>query len=175
MSPTAERTPVELCDLSVDHLDAVAAIEAASTPDPWSRELFAGELDLSEEVRTWVVAVEETGGVLGFAGMMFVAEEAHVMNIAVRPDRRRLGLGERMLAELVARAHRRGIDALTLEVRVSNEPARALYRRFGFVEAGRRPRYYGDGEDALILWATDEAAGGETPAGAVPTEEVLER
>lgn len=162
--PCPDAVPTAAADVVVrrlerSDLDAVAEIEAASSANPWSRNLFAGELDLPDEQRTWFVAVEGGGPAgaetIGFGGVMYVAAEGHVMNIAVRPDRRRRGLGERLLRSLVDDAVGRGVDALTLEVRVSNTAARELYRRFGFVPAGVRRRYYGDGEDALVLWASD--------------------
>lgn len=132
-------------------IDIVAAIEKASNPDPWSRGLLAGELDLAEDQRWWSVA-EIDHEVVGFIGLMFTPTETHVMNVAVAPARRRLGIASLLVAEAVAEAAARERSELTLEVRVSNEAAVALYEAFGFIQEGRRPRYYPDGEDALILW-----------------------
>jgi [ribosomal protein S18]-alanine N-acetyltransferase len=136
------------------HVAAVAAIEAASSPSPWSDRLFAGEFDSPAESRTWLVAVDDDT-VVGFIGALFVADEAHVMNVAVDPARRRDGVGRRLLAALVAEASNRGVRHLSLEVRPSNTAARRLYQRFGLAPAGVRRRYYPDGEDALVMWAHD--------------------
>ncbi len=155
--------------LSAEVLDEVAAIEALSSPSPWGRGLFADELELDDAVRSWVVALDERDAVVGFAGLMFVADDAHVLNIAVHPDLRRRRIAAAMLRELVADARRRGVAGLTLEVRVSNRPARALYERVGFTSAGVRPGYYPDGEDAEILWAHD------LPAVAARCEETAPR
>ncbi len=152
-----QRHSHRLVPLSSELIDEVAAIEAMSSPSPWGRDLLAGELDLDDSARSWAVALEPDGTVVGFGGLMFVATDAHVLNIAVRPDRRRRGIAASMLAHLVDDARRRGVESLTLEVRVSNQAARVLYERVGFASAGVRPGYYGDGEDAEILWAHDLA------------------
>jgi ribosomal-protein-alanine N-acetyltransferase len=99
--------------------------------------------------------------IIGFAGMWVLFDEAHVTTIGVRPTHRGKGLGELMLVDLFEEAGRRGAEWLTLEVRVSNESAQALYRKYGFTRQGLRRRYYSDnGEDAYIMWSpslrTDE-------------------
>lgn len=149
-----ERAPVTIEPLHPDQVPAISAIEAASSAHPWSEALLAGEFSLPPESRTWLVALLD-GEVVGFAGAMFVDDEAHVMNVAVAPAVRRRGVGRTLFAGLVADAVARGARHLTLEVRTSNEGARALYRRFGLAPAGVRRRYYPDGEDALVLWAND--------------------
>ncbi|MDA3039935.1 MAG: ribosomal protein S18-alanine N-acetyltransferase [Actinomycetota bacterium] len=147
-----------------DDVAAVAAIEAVASPDPWTPALFEGELSVLPALRHWLVACEAADDrpeVVGFVGMMFVPDdtgahpEGHVMNVAVRPDRKRQGIARRLLIEAFADALARGVEHLTLEVRVSNDPARSLYHQLGFAPVGLRPRYYPDGEDALILWAHD--------------------
>lgn len=134
------------------HLRAVTAIERAVSPHPWSHSLFAGELRMPSS-RFWVVARGGTR-VVGFGGLMVVGDEGHITNLAVHPEWRRRGIATRMLMVLVDEASERGVSDLTLEVRLSNDPAQGLYRRFGFAPGGIRPRYYRDnGEDALIMWA----------------------
>jgi ribosomal-protein-alanine N-acetyltransferase len=88
---------------------------------------------------------------------MFVVDDAHVTNIAVAGAHRRSGVGTRLLAEQAWAAIAHGCQALTLEVRASNEAAQALYREFGFVPAGVRKRYYENTEDAIVMWCTDIA------------------
>ena len=86
---------------------------------------------------------------------MFVADEAHVTNIAVHPDHRRGGIATRLLGELADVAIGRGCAAWTLEVRASSHGAQALYRAFGFAPAGIRARYYESTEDAIVMWCHD--------------------
>ena len=92
----------------------------------------------------------------GYAGLWLVADEAHITTIAVRPQFRGLGLGELLLASMVEAALDINARWLTLEVRVSNSSAQALYRKYGFKDGGLRRHYYSDnGEDALIMWTED--------------------
>jgi [ribosomal protein S18]-alanine N-acetyltransferase len=85
-----------------------------------------------------------------------VLPDAHITTVAVDPDRQRGTVGTRLLLGLCEAAVAKGATALTLEVRISNEAAQGLYRRFGFVPAGARKAYYADtGEDALVMWAHD--------------------
>ena len=137
------------------HLADVLEIEQVSYPKPWSRNVFHSELELARAGdRFYIVA--RTGAVaIGYAGLMFVVGDAHVTNIAVSAERQRNGIATRLLATLSWEAIRRGCDAMTLEVRVSNTGAQALYRSFGFVPAGVRQRYYENTEDAIVMWCHD--------------------
>lgn len=136
------------------HLPAVLRIERQANPKPWSLGIFAGELAQGAD-RHYVVAKLE-GKVCGYGGLMFVADEAHITNIAVAPATRRQGIGTRLLASLVGESLRRQCGSMTLEVRTSNQAAQDLYRKFGFVSAGVRPNYYAEtGEDGLIMWLYD--------------------
>jgi tRNA threonylcarbamoyl adenosine modification protein TsaD/ribosomal-protein-alanine acetyltransferase len=129
----------------------VAAIERASFPRPWSGGMFLDEL-VQGRSRYWVV-LDSVWGILGYAGLMQVEDEGHIMNLAVREDARGMGLGSALLADLLDEATRRGLGRVTLEVRPSNAPAIRLYRSAGFSDAGRRPGYYADsGEDGVIMW-----------------------
>ena len=92
--------------------------------------------------------------IIGFAGMWILFDEAHVTTIGVHPDERGNGLGELLLVQLFIEAASRGAEMLTLEVRVSNDSAQALYLKYGFERHGLRRRYYSDnGEDAYIMWS----------------------
>jgi ribosomal-protein-alanine N-acetyltransferase len=137
------------------HLAAVAALEAEVNPEPWSLELFAGELDVDAAERHWLVVLEPDSHLVAFGGVMYVAEDAHLMNVAVDPCWHRQGIARRLLARLFLEAVDRGAENLTLEVRTTNESAKALYRAFGFAPVGVRAGYYPDGEDALVLWVHD--------------------
>jgi len=147
--------PLRIEPLRRRHIPAVTRIERLVSANPWSAELFRGELALPEASRAYRVA--RTGGrLVGFGGLMFVLDEAHVTTLSVHPDHQGRRIGTRLLAVLVREARRRGTRALTLEVRAGNVPAQALYRRFGFAPAGIRKNYYAEvGEDALIMWAHD--------------------
>lgn len=171
---------VRIVPMRPEHLDRVAAIEAETSSRPWSRELFAGELDAGQP---YFVATfdrvqdagdlpllpaslngEISGGVseligrlddpvLGFIGVIQMADEAHITNVAIDERFRRCGLATRMMITAVKELRRRGVVDITLEVRASNEPALSLYRAFGFAPEGVRVGYYADPrEDALILW-----------------------
>ena len=131
---------------------AVAALEQRSFTEPWSAETLAAEIALPD--RRYLVAVTDDGDLEGYGGLMIVGTDAHIMTLAVVPERRERGLGTRLVLSLVDAALEAGVQQLTLEVRISNVEARALYRRFGFRPMGVRRRYYRD-EDALIMWAMD--------------------
>jgi [ribosomal protein S18]-alanine N-acetyltransferase len=95
-----------------------------------------------------------TDTIVGFAGMWVLYDEAHVTTIGVSPQYRGLGLGELLLVDLFDKAIKRNAESVTLEVRVSNESAQALYHKYGFTRQGVRKRYYSDnGEDAYIMWS----------------------
>jgi ribosomal-protein-alanine N-acetyltransferase len=137
------------------HLADILAIEHVSYPKPWSRGVFQSELELTRGSDRYYIVARSGATVVGYAGLMFVVGDAHVTNIAVTADRQRTGIATRMLADLAWEAINRGCDAMTLEVRVSNTGAQALYRRFGFVPAGVRQRYYENTEDAIVMWCHD--------------------
>jgi ribosomal-protein-alanine N-acetyltransferase len=134
------------------HLPGVMPIEQASYPKPWSMNVFQSELEMMRRgERTYLVA-RAGSTVIGYAGLLYAADDAHVTNLAVAPLHHRRGVATRLLAELAWAAIRRGSTGLTLEVRVSNTAAQALYERFGFQAAGVRKRYYENVEDAIVMW-----------------------
>ncbi len=137
------------------HLPDVMEIEQVSYPKPWSRGVFLSELDLARSDDRYYIAARAGSVIVGYAGLMFVVGDAHVTNIAVAADRQRCGVATRMLAVLAWEAIHRGCEAMTLEVRVSNTGAQALYRSFGFAPAGVRQRYYENTEDAIVMWCHD--------------------
>jgi ribosomal-protein-alanine N-acetyltransferase len=136
------------------HLRSVLRIESQVYQRPWTPGLFASELALVDQ-RTYLVA-KVGGRVVGYGGVLYVLPDAHVTTLVIDPAWRRAKVATRLLLALSRAAIATGASALTLEVRASNEPAQALYRRFGFVPAGVRRKYYADdGEDALIMWLHD--------------------
>ncbi|MBW3615825.1 MAG: ribosomal protein S18-alanine N-acetyltransferase [Actinobacteria bacterium] len=146
------RLEVHVVPMRRRHLRSVLRIEAQVYPRPWSLSLFLSELALRTS-RCYVVArVDAT--VVGYAGMMFACDDAHVTTIAVDPAWRRSKIGTRLLSTLAREAIRAGMRNLTLEVRVSNRGAQAMYEKFGFAPAGIRRNYYVESnEDALVMWA----------------------
>ncbi len=98
--------------------------------------------------------MREPSAIIGFAGMWLAFDEAHITTIGVDPAQRGRGLGELLLLCMFDEAVKRGANWLTLEVRVTNAAAQALYRKYGFTTHGTRKRYYSDNnEDALIMWS----------------------
>ena len=123
---------------------------------PWSRGAFLYEMQQNRVARCWVT--RDAGRVVGYLCVWEIADELHVTNIAVRPDARRRGIGRDLLGTAIADARARGFRVVALEVRPSNEEARALYDSFGFHVVGRRRGYYYDtGEDALVMEARLDA------------------
>ena len=140
---------IQIVSMNESHVAQVAALEIMCFSMPWSENSIRGEL--TNPLSLWLVA-EENGTVLGYIGSQAVMDEADVMNVAVDPARRREGIALKLVEALVAGLNEKDVHALLLEVRVSNEPAKALYERLGFVQVGRRPNYYRNPkEDALIL------------------------
>ena len=145
-------------------LDAVLAIEAASFTRPWTRDMYLAELE-NEGVSFCYLARDSVRGVLGFCSFWRVLDEMHINNLAVDPPYRRQGIGTALLTFVMKEGARLGARRASLEVRRSNDVARQMYERFGFMPAGVRRAYYTNPvEDALVLWSEklDEVAiGGE--------------
>src|SRR5439155_5452132 len=131
---------VHLVPMRRRHLRSVLRIEAQVYPRPWSLSLFMSELALRSSRAYYVARVG--GAVVGYSGLMLTGEDAHVTTIAVDPAWHRHKIGTRLLLNLGREALRRQARHLTLEVRVGNEPAQAMYRQFGFRPAGIRKNYY---------------------------------
>ena len=147
----AQRVRVDIRRLTLSELSAIERIEQRVYPTPWSRSMFAGELAKPSSVS--LGAFDEQGLLTGYLIVSRYVDAWHVMNIAVDLEARRSGVASRLLEalfELTAGDTRRGY---TLEVRVSNRAAIALYERFGFTTSGVRRGYYTDNrEDARIMW-----------------------
>ncbi len=143
--------------MSPDHLGAVHRIDRLSYQQPWSLALWRQELRHDHSRRRYREALVDDV-VVGYSGLMLLAGVGHVSTVAVDPDHRRSGIADALMRRVVDEAIGAGMEALTLEVRVSNTAARELYRQFGFAPSGVRPNYYTDSnEDALIMWRHDLA------------------
>lgn len=155
-SRQSTRAPAEwpggtLRRLESSDLDAIERIEAASYPTPWSRSMFASELAKPSSLS--LAAVTRTGELIGYLVLSRYVDAWHVMNIAVAPAYRRLGVASAMLAYLLDTTRDDARRGYTLEVRVSNLSAIRLYERFGFTARGVRRGYYTDNrEDAMVMW-----------------------
>ena len=137
------------------HIAKILEIERASQPAPWSEESFRRELTKEEGV---FLVAEDASGVLGYAGSWIVADELHIITVAVQPELRREGIGQKLVVESLLRGQEEGAKCSTLEVRVSNTPAIKLYEKLGFKDFGRRKAYYSENkEDAEIMWLYDLA------------------
>ena len=138
-----------IVNMNESHVVQVAELEKICFSDPWSEKSVASEL--TNPLACWLVA-EENGEVAGYIGSQTVMDESDMMNVAVHPDYRRKGVAEALVMELVEALKKRESRCLTLEVRASNDPAKALYKKLGFEQVGLRKNYYRNPkEDALIL------------------------
>jgi ribosomal-protein-alanine N-acetyltransferase len=157
--------------MTLSDLDQVMAIEQATFPLPWSKRAYRYEIvenehstmlvvrrapQLAGRTAKWLRSLHlaKAGPVLGYAGFWLLVDDAHVATIAIDPDWRGRGLGEFLLASLLGRARALGAQRATLEVRVSNRTARALYVKYGFQIVERRKRYYSDNNEDGYLMAT---------------------
>ena len=145
---------VRIAPMRRRHLRSVIRIEQQVYPRPWTFGVFLSEIG-QRGTRVYVVA-RVGGEVVGYAGLFRAVDDGHITTVAVDPTWQRHGIATRMLLALARSAIERGCVNLTLEVRMSNSGAQALYQRFGFVPAGVRKGYYPEtGEDALVMWAND--------------------
>lgn len=138
-------------NMEENDLDDVMEIEKDAFTTPWPRESFLMEIT-KNQLAKYIVA-EIDGVVVGYGGIWLIVDEGHITNIAVKSKYRGLGVGNALVEGLVFLCTKLDIKGMTLEVRVSNEVAKSLYKKYGFVESGIRPKYYqDDNEDALIMW-----------------------
>jgi len=134
------------------HLRRVLEIEESLYPRPWTHRTFVTELENMRAGSRYYLVSYVSDLMVGYAGMMFMGDDAHVSNIAVETQWQGRGVATEMMLDLALLAHDRGCEAMTLEVRHTNTAAQSLYRRFGFVPAGIRKKYYENTDDALIMW-----------------------
>jgi ribosomal-protein-alanine N-acetyltransferase len=153
MSSTAQLTDrdpgIVLRDMTVDDVPRVVAIERASYTMPWSEATFRGLLRRRDAE---MISAEAAGIVIGYAAFWCVVDQGELGNVAVTAEWRGLGIGARLVEEVIRRAARRGVREVFLEVRPSNAVARKLYEQLGFRPVGRRRNYYqAPVEDAIVL------------------------
>ena len=145
---------IKIVPMNADHLDELEKLEKICFSRPWSRKMLAEELE--NQCAAFLVAQDgDTGRVVGYAGLLVVADEGYITNVAVFPEYRRRGVAAQLLSVFENFARGSHLAFLTLEVRPSNTAAIALYESFGFRQVGRRKNYYDlPKEDALILTIT---------------------
>ncbi|CAG4932525.1 ribosomal protein S18-alanine N-acetyltransferase [Acidithrix sp. C25] len=149
--PTVGPGELSINPMRKKDLSAIHEIEKLVYPKPWSVGVFLSELAHHKE-RSYSVAVLG-GAVVGYSGVMYVLEDAHITNIAVHPDFHRHHIGSALMYSLVLEALDYGAKNLTLEVRVTNLAAQRMYASFGFMPVGVRKGYYQENnEDAIIMW-----------------------
>ena len=140
--------PMQKADVS-----RVAELERICFRSPWSEQSLAGEL--KNRIAHYRVGILQES-IQAYAGMWVLYDEAHITNVAVAPEYRRMGYGRALMLEMFRTAILYGAGSMTLEVREGNLGAQALYQGLGFEKSGRRKRYYTDtGEDAFIMWNRD--------------------
>ncbi len=145
---------IELAKIS--DIDAIVALENRAFPFPWSRNILLAEIDGEPFSYVYVARLINDGGIpnniIGYHFFWLVADEVHVLNIAVDPDYRGCGLGKTLMDFAADFGRERGAQTILLEVRVSNMPAQALYRKLGFQQVGLRKKYYANNkEDAYAM------------------------
>ena len=141
---------IRIVPMNADHLDELERLERICFSRPWSKRMLGEELE--NQCAAFLVAEDEDGKVLGYAGLLVMMDEGYITNVAVFPEYRRMGVAAKIIEVYMNFAKANRLAFLTLEVRPSNGAAIALYQRFGFEEVGRRKNYYDlPKEDALIL------------------------
>ena len=152
MSITEKVLQIYISKMSQEDIEQVVAIEAeAYGQHHWSKSSFYDEMQ--NNLAKYYVAKTSTGELVGYAGTWHIIDEGHITTIAVKKEHLRKHIGEAIIVKILEDCFVAGIKYLTLEVRVSNNPAIALYTKYGFNSLGTRKGYYQDNnEDALIMW-----------------------
>lgn len=139
----------KIIDIEEKHIPQIKELEKRCFTVPWTDEQLRAQLP--DKMHMFLVAVSGDT-VLGYVGMMYVLDEGYISNVAVSPDYRREGIADAIIAELLCRAEELKLSFVTLEVRESNAPAKALYKKHGFSEVGKRKNYYNfPKEDAILM------------------------
>ena len=139
---------LEISEARLADLEAIHRLEIESFPAPWRREFFENELGADSRLH---FVARQNGNVVGYVFAMWFFDEMHVNKIAVALDERRQGIADTLMQRCIDFAVENGITTISLEVRQSNRGAQAFYEHLGFSEMYIRPRYYPDGEPAVVM------------------------
>ena len=139
--------------MTLDDVPAVVELDQKSFSLPWPERSFRYELTDNPASHCWVAELD--GQVVGMIVAWLIVSEAHIATLATHPDFRRRGIAKRLLSYALQHLMRAGARSSFLEVRESNQAARAMYRKFGYIETGRRTRYYRDNDEDAILMSLD--------------------
>lgn len=143
---------ISLRQMTEEDIEGVLEIERQCFETPWSLNAF--KMELKNDIALYIVARYEDK-VVGYGGLWNIIDEGHITNIAVLEEFRDKGIGSKILSKLIEVSKSKNTCSMTLEVRRNNESAKHLYKKYGFEEAGVRPKYYADNdEDAIIMWLT---------------------
>lgn len=139
-----------ICNVSEQHLEQIVELEQQIFSSPWTYEQLKSQV--KDSMHEFICAVSEDGEVLGYVGMMYILDEGYISNVAVSPKHRKKGIADRIICSLCDICDKLSLSFVTLEVRASNEAAKALYAKHGFVPVGRRKNYYDlPKEDAILM------------------------
>jgi ribosomal-protein-alanine N-acetyltransferase len=148
--------------MALEDVPAVHAIDAISFSLPWPERSFSFELTGNPVSRGWVA--ESNGRIASMLVLWLIIDEAHIATIATHPDFRRRGIGEKLMLVALNSARTEGANRAFLEVRATNASAQALYKKYGFVVDGIRPKYYKDNNEDAILMSLNDLADLPSPA-----------
>lgn len=153
--PEREKMKFKLRRMHTTDIEQVFALEQRIFATPWTQKSYEFEVERNPASEQWVVEVlaeHNEWQIVGYSVCWLLGDEVHIANLAVAPQYRRMGLGRRLLEHMLVRCAKKGMQSSTLEVRSGNKSAQALYASFGYVEVGRRKRYYSDNrEDAILM------------------------
>lgn len=157
--------PIVITRAGPDDFSAVEALQRRTFTNPWGTDAIRWELEHTDVARLYVCRATN-GALIGYCACWLIFDELHINSLAVEEHRRRRGMAQRLLRQVFAESVAGGARSATLEVRRSNDAARALYEGLGFrVEAVRRDYYQQPREDALILWHRALGSAGKPTPG----------
>ena len=136
--------------LGILHLNSCIELDQKSLKGLWTKSQWERELTDSKRVCIGVIDIE-TKKLLGLCSSWLILDELHITSIAVDPIHQRKGLGKFLLSDLIKRSSLLQTNRIYLEVKDTNEPAKAFYKAMGFINVGNRFNFYNDGSDALIF------------------------
>ncbi|GAB4415307.1 MAG: ribosomal protein S18-alanine N-acetyltransferase [Anaerolineales bacterium] len=141
--------------MKVEDVPAAHALDVLSFSLPWSERSLRFEVTDNPAARCWIAEIDNR--LAGMLILWLIVDEAHIATIATHPQFRRMGVGSQLLENALQSALAEGARKAVLEVRAGNLAAQAMYQKFGFVEDGRRPRYYKDNHEDAVLMSLDLA------------------